>query len=542
LPETRETVLILDFGSQYTQLIARRCREEGVFSRIEPWDWAIEEIKRLKPIGIILSGGPNSVYAANAPRRWDDLAQSGIQLLGICYGMQMMVLGLGGEVQTVKTREYGREQINIIGENRLLEGLKPIEPVWMSHGDQATELPQWLHKIAVSGSNIIAAVEAPQFGWYGVQFHPEVSQTPSGARIIRNFLYDICGARGEWSMHNYLKETISDIKKKVKKGRVICALSGGIDSSVAATMVHAAIGDRLYCVFVNNGLLRKGEVSEIEGVFKHRFRDKLIVVDASNAFLKKLKGVDDPEEKRRRIGHQFIEVFKQVASKIPDAHFLVQGTLYPDVIESSKSRTSIKMEDEQDISIYLQLSFEIVKSSFMRGHADIIKTHHNVGGLPKKLGFQLIEPLRELFKDEVRQLGRELGLPDSTIMRHPFPGPGLAVRILGEVTAKDVELLQEVDNIFIDELRKYDLYNKVSQSFAVLLPVRSVGVMGDGRTYERVVALRSVDTRDFMTAEFSPLPHDRLARIATRIINEVRGVNRVVYDITSKPPATVEWE
>jgi len=514
LTNRRETILILDFGSQYTQLIARRCREEGVFSRIESWDMPLAEIKSLEPVGIILSGGPNSVYEDGAPVRWDDLIGLGVPVLGICYGLQVMMLREGGTIEAAHSREYGRARIRIEAQSRLFDGIDPDQPVWMSHGDHTAKLASGWSRLATSDSGIIAAVEDAKRNFYGVQFHPEVSHTPAGDKILRNFLYGICNARGGWSMRSYSDEAVEQIAIRIGSNGVICALSGGVDSSVAATMVHKVAGKRLRCVFVNNGVLRKNEAAEVESIFKPRFGDSLITVDASAEFYSDLAGISDPEQKRKRIGARFITVFEREAKRFEDASFLVQGTIYPDVIESSSSK----------------------------GPAKVIKSHHNVGGLPEKLGLSLIEPLRELFKDEVRQLGRELGLPESMLTRHPFPGPGLAVRIPGEVTPEAVKILQEADAIFIEELRESGWYAHVSQAFAVLLPVRTVGVMGDNRTYEQVIALRSVDTRDFMTADFSPLPHDLLARVASRIANTVRGVNRVVYDITSKPPSTVEWE
>jgi len=510
----RETILILDFGSQYTQLIARRCREEGVFSWIEPWDYPLESIRAMAPVGVVLSGGPNSVYAVGAPVRWEDLAALGFPLLGICYGLQAMMLREGGAVEAGQVREYGRAKIERRGSSRLLYGLAEHEPVWMSHGDHTTKLPEGWKITAVSDAGLIAAVEHLQKPFYGVQFHPEVSHTPSGDKIIHNFLYRICKARGGWNMASYAEEAAVSIRNRLKDGLAICALSGGVDSSVATTLVYKAAPDKLRGVFVDNGLLRKNEAQEVEAVFKPRLGEALKVVKAGSEFLADLRGVAEPEKKRKLIGHRFIEVFKNEARRFSDAKYLVQGTLYPDVIESASSR----------------------------GPAEVIKTHHNVGGLPQELGFELIEPLRDLFKDEVRRLGRELGLPESILMRHPFPGPGLAVRIIGEVTLEAVKILQEVDAVFSEELRAEGWYERVSQAFAALLPVKSVGVMGDSRTYEQVAVLRSVDTRDFMTADFSPLPHAFLARVASRIANEVRGVNRVVYDITSKPPATIEWE
>jgi GMP synthase (glutamine-hydrolysing) len=509
-------ILVLDFGSQYTQLIARRIRESNVYCEIHPFNIAIDKIDALKPEGIILSGGPASVYQENAPKIKEEVFKSPVPFLGICYGMGMINLVSGGEVARAEQREYGPAELIIDSDADLFRGFAKDElvRVWMSHGDKMTSVPKDWQVLAHTGNSPVAAFADPSRRFFGVQFHPEVAHTPRGKEILDNFIFRVCGCKPTWTVEHFIETSIKRITEQVGDGRVLCALSGGVDSAVAATLVYRAIQERLVCVFVNNGLLRQNESERVCQLFAERFGQSFRYVDASEKFLSQLKGVEDPEEKRRRIGHMFIEVFEAQAKELGTIDFLAQGTLYPDVIESV---------------------------SFV-GPSATIKTHHNVGGLPTDMKFKLIEPLRELFKDEVRNLGKQLGLPPEMIQRQPFPGPGLAIRVLGEVTEERLKILREADVIVLNEIKAAALYEKVWQSFAVLLPVRTVGVMGDERSYDNVIALRVVDSQDGMTANWVPLPADLLARISNRIINEVRGVNRVVYDISSKPPATIEWE
>jgi GMP synthase (glutamine-hydrolysing) len=509
-------ILILDYGSQYTQLIARRVREERVFCEIHAPDRSLDWIREWDPAGIILSGGPASVYDDNVPRAEAGLLDLGIPILGICYGMQLIGQLAGGEVVPAERREYGHAELEVLSDDSLFRGFDTGErtAVWMSHGDQMTAPPPGFAVLGRTSTAPVAAFRCERRDLFGVQFHPEVAHTPRGEELLENFLFEICGCAGDWTPGSIVASQVTEVRRRVGDARAICGLSGGVDSSVAAALVHRAIGDRLMCIFVDTGLLRKGERASVERVMGAHLGIPLEVVDAAEMFLDRLEGVEDPEEKRVIIGHTFIDVFEEAAGRHGEASFLVQGTLYPDVIES--------------VSV--------------SGPAVTIKSHHNVGGLRPDLPFELIEPLRELFKDEVRQVGRELGLPEEVVGRHPFPGPGLAVRLPGPITRDRIALLREVDAVFLEEIRAAGLYDDIWQAFAVHLPVRSVGVMGDARTYENVVALRAVTSRDGMTADWFTFPHEVLARISNRIINEVAGVNRVVYDVSSKPPATIEWE
>jgi GMP synthase (glutamine-hydrolysing) len=513
---TNELVLIFDFGSQFAQLIARRVREQNVFCQIVRHDISAARVKELNPKGIILSGGPASVYEQGAPHCDPKIFDLGVPVLAICYGMQLACYFMGGKVgQTAHTREYGRATLTVNERNTIFRGYPTESTVWMSHGDQVQTASGDFEALASTDTCPLAAVKHKTRPLFGLQFHPEVAHTPHGGQILANFLRDVCGCSGQWKMTAFIDSTVRDIKARVGNRRVICGLSGGVDSSVCAALLVKAIGSQVACIYVDNGLMREGETELVKHTFRDWFKADLHAVDARDRFLTALKGVSDPQDKRRQIGKVFIDVFKHEAKNIPDAHFLAQGTLYPDVIESGGA---------------------------VDGPAATIKLHHNVGGLPAELGFELIEPLRDLFKDEVRRLGVELGLPEEVVWRHPFPGPGLAVRCLGEVTEEKLATLRKADTIFLEELHKSGWYRKTAQAFAVLLPVQSVGVMGDFRTYENAVCLRCVQTDDFMTADWSRLPEDLLARVATSIINKVKGVNRVVYDISSKPPATIEWE
>ena len=520
---SHDRILILDFGSQVTQLIARRVREAHVYCEVHPNDVSADFIREFAPKGIILSGSHMSAYEESNDQASQAVFEAGVPVLGICYGMQTMAQQLGGKVESGTKREFGYAEVRARNHSKLLEGIEDFQTeagegmlkVWMSHGDKVSELPPGFKVMASTPSCPIAGMFDEARGFYAVQFHPEVTHTVKGREILQRFVLDICKCKPDWIMGDYAKEAVEKIRAEVGDEEVILGLSGGVDSSVTAALIHRAIGQRLTCVFVDNGLLRKNECEQVRETFEKNMGLKLIVVDAIDRFMNALAGVSDPEQKRKIIGREFVNVFQEEASKIKNAKWLAQGTIYPDVIESAGAKTK---------------------------KAKVIKSHHNVGGLPDTLHLKLLEPLRSLFKDEVRELGIALGLPAEMVYRHPFPGPGLGVRILGEVKREYADLLREADAIFIEELRKADLYDKVSQAFVVFLPVKSVGVMGDGRTYEWVVSLRSVETSDFMTAKWSELPYDLLGRVSNRIINEVRGINRVVYDVSGKPPATIEWE
>jgi GMP synthase (glutamine-hydrolysing) len=516
-------ILILDFGAQYTQLIARRVRELGVYCEIHPWDVTDAEVRGFAPRGVILSGGPESVTQADAPRAPRAVYELGVPVLGICYGMQTMAAQLGGKVAASSEREFGYAEVTVTGTTRLLDELEdrrdraghPVLDVWMSHGDRVAELPVGFVATATTPSIPYAAMSDERRHFYGVQFHPEVTHTTQGTRLLERFVREICGADALWSVGNIIEDAITRVREQVGKGKVLLGLSGGVDSSVVAALLHRAIGEQLVCVFVDHGLLRLDEGDQVMSTFAQHLGVRVVRVDAETRFLTALAGVADPEAKRKIIGRTFVEVFDEEARKLSDVRFLAQGTIYPDVIESAGART---------------------------GKAHVIKSHHNVGGLPEQMNLKLVEPLRELFKDEVRRLGVELGLPREMVYRHPFPGPGLGVRILGEVRKEYADLLRRADAIFIEELRRHDLYDRTSQAFAVFLPVRSVGVMGDGRRYDYVIALRAVETVDFMTAHWARLPYEFLDHVSRRIVNELSGISRVVYDISGKPPATIEWE
>jgi len=514
-PKQEELILVLDFGGQTAQLIARRVRDQNVFCQLVRHDLSLDRIRELNPRGLILSGGPASVYDRGAPLVDPALFKLGIPVLGICYGMQLACQAFGGTVKPGAKREFGRTDCRVVQADPLLNGLPGTMTVWMSHGDQVDGASQGFVPLMDTPTCPFAAVKHSTLPIYGLQFHPEVTHTTHGSQLLSNFVKQVCGCHGTWRISSLIEREVSSIRARVGKSRVICGLSGGVDSSVVAAILYKAIGSQLSCIFVDNGLLRKGEAEKVRDRFQNHFKTDLHVVDASERFLSELSGVTDPQQKRKIIGRVFIEVFRKEAESIPDARFLAQGTLYPDVIESGANAD---------------------------GPAATIKAHHNVGGLPEELGFELIEPLRDLFKDEVRRMGLELGLTEELVWRHPFPGPGLGVRCLGPLTAERLTKLREADAIVLEELRAAGLYRDIQQAFAVLLPVQSVGVMGDGRTYEEAIAVRAVQTDDFMTADWFPMPYEVLGRISTRIINEVRGVNRVVYDVSSKPPSTIEWE
>lgn len=508
-----DVILVLDFGAQYAQLIARRVREQGVFSKIVPATWPAARILEEKPAGLILSGGPASVYAEGAPRLDPDLLRAGVPVLGICYGMQLLAFMLGGEVAKGEHCEFGRARLEVLDEDEILAGLGPGPlDVWMSHGDLVREAPPGFRVLARTPSTPVVAMADREHRLYGVQFHPEVVHTPRGREVLANFLFRVCGCRGDWTTSSFIDAAVERIREQVGGGRAVCALSGGVDSSVAAALTHRAIGDRLTCIFVDTGLLREGEPEQVVGTFRDVFGLPLVHVPAADRFLAALRGVTDPEVKRQRVGELFVRIFEEEAARLGPVEFLVQGTIYPDVIESGTAT------------------------------AATIKTHHNVGGLPESMVFQLVEPLRELFKDEVRVVGEALGLPEALVWRHPFPGPGLAVRVVGEVTPEKVEVLRRADAIVTEEIRRAGMYRRLWQAFAVLTDTRSVGVKGDARAYGWTVAVRAVESEDAMTADWARLPHDLLEAISTRIVNEIPAVTRVVYDITSKPPATIEWE
>jgi len=508
----REMVIVLDFGGQYSHLIARRIRELKVFCEMLPYTTPVEELKAKNPKGIVFSGGPSSVYQENAPACDPALYELGIPVLGICYGMQLMAQQLGGVVSRASHREYGKAELKLLAQDRLLSCLDPLEQCWMSHGDLVEAPPPGFAATARTEKAPLAAMSCPGKKLYAVQFHPEVAHTPKGMDVLKAFLYDICGCSGSWTMESFLENAVADVRRQAGGKKVLCALSGGVDSSVAAVLVHRAVGDRLTCVFVNHGLLRKSEAEQVMTTFREQFQMNLVYVDAAGRFLKRLKDVADPERKRKIIGEEFIRVFEEEAKKLGQIDYLVQGTLYPDVVESGTAT------------------------------AAVIKSHHNVGGLPEDMQFELVEPLRWLFKDEVRALGEEMGLPEEVVWRQPFPGPGLAVRIMGAVTAEKAAVLREADAIVEEEIRKAGLYRQIWQSFAILPDMKSVGVMGDERTYSYTIAIRAVHSHDAMTADWVRLPYEVLEAISSRIVSEIKGVNRVVYDITSKPPATIEWE